>query len=144
MLQQGDLVTTASGRVVPVKNVYTSRIAKTTKGTAPYLIPARTYGSVQPRDILLSPLHMLQIRKGVWTNPAIAAKTKSAIHQVSVGEIVEYYHIECPLYLQDNLIANGCVVESFGAQQIDHNPYTYSKRLGGFTRESYGSKPVGK
>jgi hypothetical protein len=66
-----------------------------------------------------------------------AAVKKSAVRQIKVGEPVTYYHVECPVYLRDNLVANGCVVESFGARQTKTSPYTYSKRLNGFTRTSY-------
>ena len=130
-LKRGDLVTTADGRTVAIKGLYKTQVI-TTAETAPYLIPAGLYGK---RDLLLSPKHAIQIRKGVWNFPGFAARTNAAIRQVAVGESVEYYHLECPVFLRDNLVANGCIVESFGTLQIKHNPYTYSARLGGFTRE---------
>jgi hypothetical protein len=136
-LRRGDLVVTASGLVVPVKAALLTRVAKTTADTAPYLIPAGTYGfAAQPRDLVLSPTHGIQIRKGVWMPPFFAAKSTTEIKQIRIGEAVDYYHLECPIYLRDNLVANGCVVESFGAFQTTKNPYTYSARLGGFTRSS--------
>jgi hypothetical protein len=138
-LKPGDLVTTADGRVVAIKGLYETRVAATTKETAPYLIPAGTYGAAQPRDLLLSPRHAIQIRKGIWNFPSFATRTNAAIRQIGIGEAVDYYHLECPVFLRDNLIANGCVVESFGTLQIKHNPYTYSARLGGFTRQGAGA-----
>jgi hypothetical protein len=135
-LRRGDLVVTASGLVVPIKAALLTRIAKTTAATAPYRIPAGTYGSTQPRDLVLSPTHAIQIRKGVWMPPFFAAKSNTAIKQIGLGESIEYYHLECPVYLRDNLIANGCVVESFGVFQSKTCPYTWSARLGGFTRSS--------
>jgi len=139
-LKRGDLVVTADGRTVAIKGLYTTRVV-TTVVTAPYLIPAGTYGSAQPRDLLLSPKHAIQIRKGVWNFPGFATLTNPAIRQVAMGEAVDYYHLECPVFLRDNLIANGCVVESFGTLQVKHNPYTYSARLGGFTREGHPGAP---
>jgi len=135
-LRRGDLVVTASGLVVPIKAALLTRVAKTTAATAPYFIPAGTYGSTQPRDLVLSPTHAIQIRKSVWMPPFFAAKSTKAIKQIGLGESIEYYHLECPVYLRDNLIANGCVVESFGVFQSKTCPYTWSARMGGFTRSS--------
>jgi hypothetical protein len=135
-LRRGDLVTTASGLVVPLQAALHTRIETTIADTAPYLIPARTFGSAQPRDLILSPTHAIQIRKGVWMHPFIAAKTNTAIRQILLGEAVDYYHLECPMYFRDNLVANGCITESFGVRQIKICPYTWSKRLGGFTRSA--------
>ena len=135
-LTQGDLVTTASGLIVPIKGVYTTHVEKTSKENAPYLIPAGTYGPAQPKELILSPTHAFQIRKSVWMVPAVASLMNPVVHQIYMGEPVEYYHLECPIYLRDNLIANDCIVESFGLHQIKKCPYTFSKRLGGFTRSS--------
>ena len=73
-LRRGDLVVTAAGLVVPLTGCLKTRVAMTTKETAPYLIPAGTYGSTQPRDLVLSPTHAIQIRKGVWMPPFLAAR----------------------------------------------------------------------
>jgi hypothetical protein len=135
-LKAGDLVTTASGHTVPIKGLYKTHIKNATEKTAPYLIPGGTYQASQPRDLILSPHHAFQIRNGVWMVPAFAAAVASTspVRQIGIGKSVTYYHLECPVYLRDNLVANGCVVESFGAGQTKTNPYTYSKRLNGFTR----------
>ena len=135
-LKAGDLVVTSAGRTVPLKAALRTHVAKTTVATAPYLIPAGTYGSAQPRELVLSPAHAFQIRKGVWLAPCAATKLNSAVRQISVGEAVDYYHLECPVFLRDNLIANGCVTESFGSRQMTKHPYTWSAHLGGFTRAS--------
>ena len=133
-LTQGDLVTTASGLIVRIKGIYTTHVERTTKETAPYLIPAGTYGSAQPKELILSPVHAFQIRKSVWMVPAMASLMNPAIRQIFMGESVDYFHLECPVYLRDNLIANNCIVESFGLHQTKKSPYTFSKRLGGYTR----------
>jgi len=136
-LKPGDLVSSDSGRVIRLKAVLTTHLSATSEKTAPYLIPARTYGSSQPRDLILSPNHAFQMRRGVWMIPKVA--TSSVVRQVNVGEPITYYHLECPIYLRDNLVANGCIVESFGTLQTKKSPYTYSKRLKGFTRASVPS-----
>jgi hypothetical protein len=138
-LKAGDLVVTAAGRTVPLKAALTTHVEKTTVATAPYLIPAGTYGSAQPRELVLSPAHAFQIRKGVWLAPCAATKLNPAVRQIRVGEEVTYYHLECPVFLRDNLVANGCVTESFGSRQMTKHPYTWSSRLGGFTRSPASS-----
>ena len=138
-LKAGDLVVTSAGRTVPLKAVLTTHVEKTTVATAPYLIPAATYGSAQPRELVLSPAHAFQIRKGVWLAPCAATKLNPAVRQIRVGEEVTYYHLECPVFLRDNLVANGCVTESFGSRQMTKHPYTWSARLGGFTRSPASS-----
>lgn len=135
-LKAGDFVTTSAGLTVPLKAALTTRVAVTTKKTAPYLVPGGTYGSAQPRDLILSPNHAFQMRRGLWMAPVEAAETKSAVHQVRVGEPVNYYHLECPVYLRDNLVANGCVVESLGIFQAKKHPYHFSKRFGGYVRDT--------
>jgi hypothetical protein len=136
----GDKVMTADGRVVPAV-VYQRKLICTNEKTAPYHIPAGTFGRNQPEDLLISPLHAVQIRKGVWEIPRDAASRYPAITQKMVGEPVTYYHIETPNYFRDNLVANGCVVESFGLNQAKRVPkgvnvYTYNTNLRGFTRFS--------
>ena len=137
-LKERSLVSTADGRAVPAK-LYRTHLASTTKDTAPYTIPAGTFGL--KADLTVSPRHAFQMRKGLWMIPAAAAKLSSAVVQKTLGEPVVYYHIECPQYLQDNLVVDGTVVESYSAKQIKANPYTWSNSLKGFTRaSSVGSK----
>jgi len=138
-LKAGDLVTTASGLTVPLTAALTTHVVVTTVETAPYLIPSGTFGAAQPRDLILSPTHFFQIRKGVWIPAAGAALRSSKVCQIHVGQPVTYYHLECPVYLRDNLVANGCIVESFGGRQTKRDPYTYSKHLKGSTRTSFST-----
>jgi hypothetical protein len=119
---------TADGRAVPVK-VYSTVVRNATTKTAPYIIPANAFGvNAPPAELRLSPMHAFQIRKGVWQTG----------QQYAIGEDVTYYHLECPNYFRDNLVANGCVVESFGARQAVgiKQVYTPCPRLGGYTRVS--------
>jgi hypothetical protein len=47
-----------------------------------------------------------------------------------------YYHVELPNYFTDNIVANGCVTESFGVKQIDCTKplYGFNSKMGGFIR----------
>jgi hypothetical protein len=137
-LKQGDIVTTAAGLTVPVI-VYSRCIKMATKATAPYIIPAHSFGRNAPRaELRLSPLHAFQTAKGVWQIPRFAAETNKKVQQYGLGESVTYYHLECPNFFRDNLVVDGCVVESFAGKQVPVGltVYTPSRRLGGYTRVS--------
>ena len=128
-LVQNELVLTADGRPVPVK-IYGKYLESTTSMTAPYRVPKGTFGLAN--DLVLSPDHAFQIRKGVWMLPKRAALLSDRVEQVGVGSPVTYYHLECPQYLRDNLVVDGAVVESYGGKS--KSPYTYSETLRGYTR----------
>jgi hypothetical protein len=136
-LKTGDLVLTADGRSVSAK-VFSTQLQSTTKATAPYLIPAHAFGTSRPaRDLVVSPKHAIQSRKGIWQIPEFAALTNTAIKQINVGKPVSYYHLELPNYFTDNLIANGTVAESLAGKQVDRTKtlYKYSKKVDGFLRQ---------
>ena len=140
-LKSGDLVLTADGRQVPVK-VYSTSLVATAK-TAPYLIPKNSLGHNMPStNLRLSPLHAFQLKKGLWQIPKYAALSNKSIEQYAVGEQMTYYHLECPNFFTDNLLVDGCVVESFGSKQIANMKtlYKYNAALKGFTRASAPSK----
>ena len=130
-LAQNELVLTADGRPVPVK-IYGKHLPVTTSATAPYKVPKGTFGL--QNDLVLSPDHAFQIRKGLWMLPKRAALLSDRVEQVGVGEPVTYYHLECPSYLRDNLVVDGAVVESYGGKA--KSPYTYSESLKGYTRSN--------
>lgn len=138
-LVESDRIVTSEGRAVPFVRMST-RVAKTTTATAPYRIAAHCFGrNSPPAPVTLSGLHAIQIRRGVWHFPAALAKTHQGVSQVGVGEPVTYYHIRLPNYLRDNLVVEGgAVVESLGGSKkySAEKVYTYSERLGGFTRVS--------
>jgi len=134
-LKRNDLVLTSDHRQVPVK-IYSQIIAATTAATAPYLIPKGYRGLTA--DLCLSPLHAFQIKKGLWQIPMYAAKQTESVCQYDIGKPVTYYHLECPNFFTDNLIVDGCVVESYGANQVKglKTLYKYNAMLKGFTRAS--------
>lgn len=131
-------ILTADGRAVTFK-LYKTEISKTTQATAPYTIPAHTFAHNSPvADLTLSPLHAVQMRPGLWHIPKYAAKQYSKITQPTIGAPTTYYHIELPNYFTDNIITEGTVVESFGANQTKglQTVYRYNSTLQGFTRIS--------
>jgi hypothetical protein len=140
-LKTGDLVLTAAGRAVPIR-MHSYSLEETTPATAPYFIPAGAMGPKAPaKPLHLSPLHAFQIKPNVWWCAKEAAKVApTKIQQYGLGEPITYYHVECPNFLRDNLIADGVVVESFAAHQLTkaekHNLYKFSKTLGGFVRSN--------
>lgn len=147
-LSVGDYVTTADGRNV-IATIYQRKLTYACSVNAPYHISAGTFGKSQPKDITLSPLHAVQIKKGVWEIPQEAAKRYSGIKQISLGKPITYFHIETPNYFRDNLVANGSVVESFGINAKKYIPtgttiYKFNKMLGGYTRYSPSHVSVAK
>jgi hypothetical protein len=140
-LRTGDTIVTAAGDVVPIK-MFQRTIPITTTDTAPYVIKRSAFGSAGPKAaITLSPMHAIQVRKGLWEIPKYAAERYPGVRQKAVGETVAYYHVETPDYFRDNLlIEGGIIVESFaGPRIVEHMPvgakvYQYSAKLGGFTR----------
>jgi hypothetical protein len=141
-----DLMVLSDGRVVDydMKKIV---VSSTTTATAPYKIEAGAFGTNKPAaDICLSPHHKLQIRKGVWISPERAAKTNPKVNQYGLGEPVTYWHIACDDYLKDNLVCEGMVVESLATNKNYTGPskvYTWSDRLGGFTRPNKALKQLG-
>ena len=141
-LTKEDRMVTSDGRSTSFKLLSRS-FDVTTNETAPYRIEAHAFGrNIPAAPVFLSPIHMMQIRKGVWTCPKVAAPANTHIKQYGVGEPVTYYHIRCESYLRDNLVTEGMTVESFGIKK-DLNgiksAYTWNPRLEGFTRMSPSS-----
>jgi hypothetical protein len=134
-LTTDDKVQTADGRQVR-PTIFKIPLHKTTTDTAPYRIEAGAFGaSYPPHDICLSPLHAVLDNKGVWHIPQVAAKDNDKVIQYDVGKPVTYYHIECPDFYSDNLIAEGAVVESFKNKQGTRDiVYEWVEELHGFRR----------
>ena len=142
-----DLVVLSDGRVVnyDLKKIV---VEKANEMSAPYKIEAGAFGKNLPAaNICLSPHHKLQIRKGVWISPERATKTNPKVNQYGLGELVTYWHIACDDYLKDNLVCEGMVVESLATNKNYTGPskvYTWSDRLGGFTRPNKALKQLAK
>lgn len=139
-LSEKDRIITSDGRHVLFK-LYKTKISNTDRNTAPYYIPAHTFKhNVPSTPLTLSPLHAIQIRKGLWHIPQYAALEYSEIKQINVGQPITYYHIELPNYFTDNIILEGnTIVESYASNQTKgiKNVYKYNSSLGFFTRQAH-------
>jgi hypothetical protein len=134
-LTTSDRVATADGRFVEPK-IFRFSLHSATQETAPYRIEAGSLGPhYPPRALCLSPLHALLDPAGVWHIPKTAAKHNPGIQQYGVGKPITYYHIECPDFYRDNLLAEGAVVESFKNRQGARTVvYEWVSSLNGFRR----------
>ena len=138
-LQSIDNVMTVDNRLVNFR-LKPIQVSKTDSTTAPYCVMAGAFGHNKPAaNLYLSPTHKIQIRKGIWISPERAAQTNNKVYQHRIGEPVTYYHIACDDYLRDNIIAEGMIVETLATNKNYNGPaqvYTWSTKLGGFTRIS--------
>lgn len=135
-LETGDEVETSDGRIVSIK-VFKTKIAKTDEETAPFVIEKGAISrNVPDEDLHVSGTHVIQDARGVWQIPAgLATHPGSRVYQHLPGRPATYYHIECPNFFTDNLVANNCVVESFRNKQgTSENSYEYDVNVGGFVR----------
>ena len=142
-LEKDDLIVTSDGKAVNY-TVYVSKLKATNEITAPYLIPARTFGKFPVKDLVLSPNHAFQSRPGIWQIPKYAAQQRPAIQQINVGKPVTYYHIETPNYFEDNLVVDGTVVESYASKQVSKCEifYSYSAKYDGLIRGRRGPNQI--
>jgi hypothetical protein len=135
-LADNDEVTTSDGRSVPVK-IFKTYVAKTDEDTAPFVITKGAISrNVPDEDLHVSGAHVIQDARGVWQIPAgLATHSNSGVYQHLPGRPATYYHVECPNFFTDDLVANNCVVESFRNKQgTSENSYTYDINIGGFVR----------
>jgi len=136
-----DLLVTSDNRLIDFK-LHHTLIAKTDEKNAPYVILPHAFGHNKPlAPLYLSPTHKFEIRKGVWMSPQMASRTNPLVKRTTIGGPVSYFHIECENFLQDNIIAEGMVTESYGialARKLKYaiEVYTWSHKLGGYTRAS--------
>ena len=131
-----DRIRTSDDRSVAFK-LFVSPVSFTTLDSAPYRIDANAIRKNVPcAPLHLSPTHKIQIRQNVWVTPKDLSTFNAAVTQYGVNEPVTYYHIECPNYLQDNLVAENTVVESYGNSSYTQTfpIYTYSRKIQGYTR----------
>jgi hypothetical protein len=135
-LTTDDLIRTADNRIVPFRMFKTSIVA-TSPETAPYTVPANTFGRACPKkEMTISPYHAIQSAPGVWQIPKYASQMFSGITQAPAGRPITYYHLELPNYFKDNIVAEGTVVESYGNRQTAGMKAVYrlNAERTGFTR----------
>jgi alpha-tubulin suppressor-like RCC1 family protein len=134
-LSASDMIRTADGRIVPFR-MFTTTISATSPETAPYTIPARTFGASPAKDLTVSPYHAIQSAPGVWQIPKYASRMFEGITQAPAGQPITYYHLELPNYFKDNLVVEGTVTESYGNRQTVgmKTVYKFRPELNGFSR----------
>jgi hypothetical protein len=117
--------------------VFSFTLTKATLFTAPYCIKANTFGN--HNDLCVSGGHAIKDTRSVWQMPQRLVATNPNVTQFGVGKPITYYHIECPNYFTDNLVAEGIVVESFKNKQSSYNVYKWDENLNGYTRKNKDS-----
>jgi alpha-tubulin suppressor-like RCC1 family protein len=134
-LKAGDLIRTADNRITPFR-MFTTTISATSPETAPYTIPARTFGASPAKDLTVSPYHAIQSAPGVWQIPKYASRMFEGITQAPAGQPITYYHLELPNYFKDNLVVEGTVTESYGNRQTVgmKTVYKFNPEINGFVR----------
>ena len=135
-LTADDLIRTADNRIVSFR-MFTTHIVATSPETAPYTIPANTFGRACPAtEMTISPYHAIQSAPGVWQIPKYASQMFSGITQAQPGQPITYYHLELPNYFKDNIVAEGTIVESYGNRQTAGMKAVYrlNAERTGFTR----------
>ena len=135
-LTADDLIRTADNRIVPFR-MFKTHITATSSETAPYTIPANTFGRACPAtEMTISPYHAIQSSPTTWQIPKYAAQMFRGITQAETGQAITYYHLELPNYFKDNIVAEGTVVESYGNRQTVGMKTVYKLNEGrtGFTR----------
>ena len=134
-LLKEDKLVTADGRLTSFK-LFHFKMNKTDLDSAPYCIPAGSLGESYPEsDLHISGLHAIQDKNGLWQFPMYLKNTNSLIKQFDIGKPITYYHIECPDYFKDNLIVEGCVVESLKNNQGKSGiTYYWDEKQNGFIR----------
>jgi len=135
-LTTDDLIRTADNRIVPFR-MFKTRIVATSVETAPYTIPANTFGRACPKkEMTISPYHAIQSAPNTWQIPKYAAKMFGGITQARPGQPITYYHLELPNYFKDNIVAEGTIVESYGNRQTAGMKTVYRLNAGrtGFVR----------
>lgn len=135
-LEDYDDVLTSDGRSVYVK-IHKTHISKSDSDTAPFLIPRNAFShNVPDEDLHISGLHAVQDSNAMWQFPmGLAIQNTCNVTQHLPGRSVTYYHLECPNYYTDNIVANNLVTESFRNRQGKMGiTYEYCEDRKGFVR----------
>lgn len=130
-LEIGDLVRTASGALRPIRwigrRAYDGVFARGNPDLIPVTFEKGSLGHNLPkRALTVSPLHAMFVEG--YLIPAHCLVNGGSIHFDSIGERVEYIHIE--LESHDLLLAEGAPSESFvddGSRGMFHNAGTFAE-----------------
>lgn len=141
-LKTGDNIITDKMKQVPIMKIYDTK-SRVSEETAPYRFEVGSIcGGYPSAPFDISPTHAIALPKGGWIIPKHAALSGIKAKQHSIGEVIHYYHVELPDYLNDNLVLEGgTVVESFGVNWLKRQPkgtvvYTFDNRAKVFKRMS--------
>jgi hypothetical protein len=129
-IKVGDKLLTDKNKESVVKRIY-KETKKVTEETKPYMVPKNYYGENKPnRDIFISGNHMIKnARKNLWY------RTKNVFEQKWESEEVTYYNFELENYMEDNMIVNGVVMESWdGKRPLEARTYTWERIKYGYRR----------
>lgn len=130
-IKVGDKLLTDKNKESVVKRIY-KETKKVTEETKPYMVPKNYYGENKPnRDIFISGNHMIKnARKNLWY------RTKNVFEQKWESEEVTYYNFELENYMEDNMIVNGVIMESWdGKNPFEARTYTWKRIKYGYRRE---------
>lgn len=92
--------------------------------------------NVPDEDLHISGLHAIQDSNAMWQFPmGLAIQNTCNVTQHLPGRSVTYYHLECPNYYTDNIVANNVITESFRNRQGKMGiTYEYCDDRKGFVR----------
>jgi hypothetical protein len=138
-IESGDKVLTSDNRIVNA-NMYRFTVDNTSEDTAPYNIQAGSIGPGLPfNDLHVSGNHAFQDAKGVWQIPKCLATSNNNIQRHNLGEQVVYYHVECPNYMNDHVLAEGITAESFNHSR---QPILWMKTKSGYVRRGPNDQSI--
>jgi len=122
-LRKDDLVLNSKYEEIKIKKVY-RKIFKVNDKNRPFLIKKNQLAyNIPSKDTYLSPNHFL-----LYKNKWIKAKDISLINNWEHDKIC-YYNLELTDYLEDNLIVNNMIVESWdGKLTYENRNYTWKKQ----------------
>jgi hypothetical protein len=144
-LKCGNKVITGDNRVVYITKIAQIVIAHANVVNAPYVIEKDAFGNNNPpNQLMLSPLHAIQIKPNLWEIPFSAAMVNKKVYQAKdkIGNAVEYYHFALENYATDTLVVNGQPVEALNNSN-DAQSYLWNQEKGGYIR-MFASKALAK
>ena len=150
-LYDGDEIMTADGRVVSIVKAYESVIESCSEANGAWSIPRGFFGAGSA-PLVVSPNHAVKVPGSAnWFIPGYATKEQKArMNQAAPGTRMEYFHLELPNYLEDNMVLEGgAIVESYCTRWSKENAaaikkaggavYTWSPKAKYFVRLDSGA-----
>lgn len=104
-LREGDLVTTADGRAVPIERVSVTRVPAPSAAVNPYVIKKGQFGATE--RLLISPRHRVAV-----PGKGMVEARELGLTQWTMRGAFDYYNLELPSWKSDNMVVAGVEVES--------------------------------